>query len=169
MDQLIKALPNGQWFFEELEKSVYNVGVSQANMPGRQSKVGNFPHYDYDTSVPHEDNVKQAKAHFDKHKVKLNDTQFNSHIAQAKAKAETAEKSDMEKVNAEDVSSKHTDPSINAALGGKYGKIHGGNPKKPTGALKDTPIENVNGKPMQRISGASAKRTRNEAGSSTEE
>jgi len=76
---------------------------------------------------------------------------------------------EVEKINSEDVSSKHTDPSINAALGGKYGKIHGGNPKKPTGALKDTPIHNVGGKPMKPVSGASPKRARNEAGQSTEE
>lgn len=79
---------NGQWDIIEkarMTSSVYNAGTHP--MKGRESKVGNFPHYDYDTSASHEDNVKQAKAHFDKHKVKLNDVQFDAHMKQAKARA----------------------------------------------------------------------------------
>lgn len=87
-DKMIKeeltCSENGQWNI--IEKSIYNAGTHP--MKGRETRVGNFPHYDYDTSVSHEENVKQAQAHFDKHKVKLNDTQFNTHLKQAKAKAE---------------------------------------------------------------------------------
>lgn len=83
-EEELSCSENGQW--KIMEKSVYNAGTHP--MKGRESRVGNFPHYDYDTSVPHEDNVKQAKAHFDKHKVTLNDTQFNAHMKQAKTRAE---------------------------------------------------------------------------------
>lgn len=77
-------------------------------------------------------------------------------------------KSELEKkVREEDLSSRHTDPSINPALGGKYGKIHGGDPKKlstrpnKSGGLDDVAVDMVNGKPKKRISGASSLRTLN--------
>jgi hypothetical protein len=81
---------NGQWdLIEKANSSIYNAGTHP--MKGRESRVGNFPHYEYDTSVPHENNVKQAKAHFDKHKIKLNDAQLETHIKQSKAKAQKEE------------------------------------------------------------------------------
>lgn len=84
---------------EGLEKakgtsSVYNAGTHP--MKAREGTAGNFPHYHYDTSIPHEENMKQAKTHFEKHPhVRLNDSQLTAHVNQQKAKAQTAEKSDM--------------------------------------------------------------------------
>ena len=57
-----------------------------------------------------------------------------------------------------DTSSKNTDPSVNPALGGKYGKVHGGDPRKST-FQDDHLVENVKGKPRVRVSGASDLRT----------
>lgn len=54
-----------------------------------------------------------------------------------------------------DISSDYTDRSLNPETGGKYGKIHGGNPKKPAGQLKEAAIEHEDGKYKQRVSGAS--------------
>ena len=69
-----------------MEKSVYNAGTHP--MKGRESKTGNFPSYEYDSSAPHEENIKQAKAHFEKHPhIKLNDAQLEAHVKQAKTKA----------------------------------------------------------------------------------
>jgi len=75
------------------------------------------------------------------------------------------------KVREEDWSSRHTDPTINPALGGKYGKIHGGDPRKPDNKVNaDQVIENVSGKPKKRVSGASNLRvkydTKQESGES---
>jgi len=68
------------------------------------------------------------------------------------------------KVHEEDTSSDNTDASINPGLGGKYGKIHGGDPRKlakrplKSGGLDDKAVE---GK-KQRISGASSLRHEHE-------
>jgi hypothetical protein len=63
-------------------------------------------------------------------------------------------------VRDEDVSSRHTDPTINPKLGGKYGKIHGGDPKKgeKDPITGDMAIDVVDGKPKKRVSGASSLR-----------
>jgi len=61
------------------------------------------------------------------------------------------------KIHEPDTSSEHTDPSLNPGLGGKHGKIHGGDPRKE----KDN-VEHINGKPRQRISGASGLRRKYE-------
>lgn len=78
---------NGQW--KIMEKSVYNVGVSQAKLKGRESKPsGNFPHIDYDHNTSHEDNKKKFQAHFDSHKHPMNDTRLETYLNQQKAKKE---------------------------------------------------------------------------------
>jgi hypothetical protein len=65
------------------------------------------------------------------------------------------------KIHEPDFSSEHTDRSLNPGLGGKYGKIHGGDPRKlksrphKSGGLDDEVIEGR----KKRISGASTLRT----------
>lgn len=66
-------------------------------------------------------------------------------------------------VREENWSSEFTDKSINSELGSKYGKVHGGDPRKNDrgilpypGRKEDMVVEKVNGKWMKRISGASS-------------
>lgn len=73
-------------------------------------------------------------------------------------------------VRSPDQSSTNTDRSINPSLGGKYGKVHGGDPRKmPNGGSPDHHVmnhptqgdllvENVKGKMKARVSGASSLR-----------
>jgi hypothetical protein len=60
---------NGQW---SLNKAIYFGGESvktsqQGEKRGSKGQQMNFPHYEADTGVSHEENVKQAKEHFAKH------------------------------------------------------------------------------------------------------
>jgi hypothetical protein len=80
------------------------------------------------------------------------------------------------RVHESNISSIHTDPSINPNLGGKYGKVHGGDPRKNfkgpgsgDHVNADNFIERKGNKFKQRISGASSLRTRSEDGESIEE
>lgn len=82
--------------FEEFKKarassSVFNAGTHP--MKGKQFKTGsNIVHYEYDTSVPHEENMKQLQDHANKYKMNFRDQKhMESYLRQRKASAETEE------------------------------------------------------------------------------
>jgi hypothetical protein len=117
----------------------------------------------YKKPVPETEMDRKAREKADKHYVKEHARKVKSQKMQKGYELikynEHGQWSLEKAVYEEDPSSMHTDRSINPALGGKYGKVHGGDPRKGDKITRDQVIEGKDGKYRKRVSGASRLRS----------